>query len=139
MMNNLIKINFENNRPTVLGRDSHEALQVETRYNDWFKRMREYGFSEGIDFYSILSKTSEGGRPSTDHQLTIQMAKELCMLQRTEIGKQCRQYFISIEEKWNSPEATMSRALQFAQAQLEGIRKQNKCLENTIAILKGRI
>ena len=56
MMNNLIKINFENNRPTVLGRDLHEALQVETRYNDWFKRMREYGFSEGIDFYSILSK-----------------------------------------------------------------------------------
>ncbi|CDB24021.1 phage antirepressor protein putative [Clostridium sp. CAG:557] len=139
MMNNLIKINFENNRPTVLGRDLHEALQVETRYNDWFKRMREYGFSEGIDFYSILSKTSEGGRPSTDHQLTIQMAKELCMLQRTEIGKQCRQYFISIEEKWNSPEATMSRALQFAQAQLEGIRKQNKCLENTIAIQTQQI
>lgn len=79
MMNNLIKINFENDRPTVLGRDLHEALQVQTRYNDWFKRMREYGFNEGIDFYSILSKTSEGGRPSTDHQLTIQMAKELCM------------------------------------------------------------
>ena len=58
MMNNLIKINFQNNRPTVLGRDLHEAFQVETRYNDWFKRMREYGFSEGIDFYSILSKTS---------------------------------------------------------------------------------
>ena len=75
MMNNLIKINFENNRPTVLGRDLHEALQVETRYNDWFKRMREYGFIEGRDFYSILSKTSEGGRPSTDNQLTIQMSK----------------------------------------------------------------
>ncbi len=52
MMNNLIKINFENDRPAVLGRDLHEALQVETWYNDWFKRMREYGSSEGIEHCS---------------------------------------------------------------------------------------
>ena len=71
--------------------------------------------------------------------VAAQPRREQSLLQRTEIGKQCRRYFISIEEKWNSPEATMSRALQFAQAQLDGIRKQNKCLESTIAIQTQQI
>lgn len=114
-MNELIKISYENaEHPTVSGRELHKALEVETRYNDWFKRMCEYGFSDNEDFYSILSKTSEGGRPSTDHQLTIPMAKEICMLQRSEKGKQFRQYFIRVEEAWNSPEMIMKRALEIA-------------------------
>jgi phage anti-repressor protein len=113
-MNELIKINYDSERPTVSGRDLHTALEVQTRYNDWFNRMCEYGFAEGTDFYSILSKTPNGGRPSTDHQLTIPMAKELCMLQRTEKGKQFRTYFIQVEEKWNSPEEVMKRARQIS-------------------------
>ena len=115
-MNELIVVNYDENadRPTVMGRDLHKALEVETRYNDWFKRMCEYGFSENEDFYSILSKTHEGGRPSTDHQLTIEMAKEICMIQRTEKGKQCRRYFIEVEKAWNNPEAIMARALKIA-------------------------
>jgi anti-repressor protein len=113
-MSNLIPINYDSDRQTVSGRMLHEFLEVETRYNDWFSRMVEYGFSEGIDFYSILSKTPEGGRPSTDHQLTIEMAKEIAMLQRTEKGKQARQYFIELEKRWNSPEAVMARALKMA-------------------------
>lgn len=117
-MNDLITINYENERPTVSGRELHEALGIETRYNDWFSRMCEYGFSEKEDFYSILSK-SEGGRPSTDHQLTIPMAKELCMLQRNEKGKQFRQYFIKVEELWNTPEMVMKRALEFANKKAE--------------------
>lgn len=122
-MNELININYEDsNRPTVMGRELHAALGVETRYNDWFKRMCEYGFSESEDFYSILSKTSEGGRPSTDHQLTIPMAKEICMLQRTEKGKQFRQYFIKVEESWNSPEMVMKRALDFANAKVKELQ-----------------
>lgn len=57
-MNELIKISYENaEHPTVSGRELHKALEVETRYNDWFKRMCEYGFSDNEDFYSILSKT----------------------------------------------------------------------------------
>ena len=112
-MNELIKVNYDNDRPTVMGRDLHEFLEVETRYNDWFKRMTEYGFTQNIDFYSILSKSS-GGRPGADHAVTIPMAKELCMLQRTEKGKQCRAYFISCEEAWNSPDKIMERALQIA-------------------------
>lgn len=112
-MNDLIAINYNSEQPTVSGRELHEALEVKTAYKDWFPRMCEYGFTEGADFCSNLSE-STGGRPSTDHQLTIPMAKEICMLQRTEKGKQFRRYFIQVEEAWNSPEMVMKRALEIA-------------------------
>ena len=112
-MNELIPIQYENEKPTVSGRELHAALEIETRYNDWFLRMCEFGFQEGKDFCSILSKSS-GGRPGTDHAVTIPMAKEICMLQRTAKGKQCREYFISCEEAWNSPDKIMERALHIA-------------------------
>ena len=122
MTNELIKIDYTNSdRPTVLGRDLHEMLEVETRYNDWFPRMCEYGFEEGKDFYSFLSKNPEGGRPKQEHQLTIAMAKELCMLQRSEKGKQCRQYLIAIEEAWNTPEQVMARALRVADETIKSL------------------
>ena len=112
-MNELIPIQYESEKPTVSGRELHALLKIETRYNDWFPRMCEYGFHEGKDFCPILSKSS-GGRPGTDHAVTIPMAKELCMLQRTAKGKQCREYFIKCEEAWNSPDKIMERALQIA-------------------------
>jgi phage anti-repressor protein len=112
-MKGLISINYDNEKLSVSGRDLHEALKVETRYNDWFSRMCGYGFIAGTDFYSFLSK-SDGGRPSTDHAISIAMAKELCMLQRSEMGRKFRHYFISVEEAWNSPEKIMERALQIA-------------------------
>ncbi len=130
-MNDLIKINYDDReRPTVMGRELHEALEVKTAYKDWFPRMCEYGFTEGEDYCSILSDRSDGlpGKPRTDHQITISMAKELCMLQRTERGKQCRQYFISVEEAWNKPEAVMARALQMANRTLDGIKADNERL-----------
>lgn len=108
-MNELIKINYENaDRPTVMGRDLHEVLEIKTAYKDWFPRMCEYGFIEGEDFCSILSK-STGGRPSTDHQLTIDMAKEICMIQRTDIGRKVRKYFINVENEYKEIKLTNLR------------------------------
>lgn len=123
-MNELINIKTtETGEPTVLGRELHEFLGVTTRYNDWFPRMAEYGFIEGKDFYSFLSKTSEtGGRPSIDHLLTIDMAKEIAMIQRTERGKQARQYFIQVEKDYNSPEKIMARALRIAEKELSTLK-----------------
>lgn len=137
-MNELIKINYDSERPTVSGRELHDALQVKTAYKDWFPRMCEYGFSEGTDFCSFLSE-STGGRPATDHQLTINMAKELCMIQRNEIGKKFRQYFMQVEEKWNSPEAVMARALRFANNQLEKLKSSNQELVEVIAVKDQQI
>lgn len=119
-MNEIIKVNYENDRPTVLARELHEFLEVKTAFKDWFPRMCEYGFSEGIDFSSFLSESS-GGRPAQDAQLTIEMAKEICMLQRNERGKQARQYFIQLEKDWNSPEKVMARALQIADKRIKAL------------------
>jgi len=116
-MHELIPINYEGERPTVSGRELHKILGVETPYKQWFDRMCDYGFSEGKSHCTILCNGDGFGKSAvrTDHALTIQMAKELCMLQRTEMGKKCRQYFITVEEAWNSPEKIMERAWQIAQ------------------------
>ena len=98
-------------------------LEVKTAYKDWFPRMVEYGFAEEIDFCSFLSE-STGGRPSHDHELTIEMAKELCMIQRNEKGKQARQYFVQLEKDWNSPEKVMARALQIADKKIHSLTER---------------
>ncbi len=132
-MDELIRINYESERPTVSGRELHDALQVKTAYKDWFPRMCEYGFVEGTDFSSFLSESS-GGRPAVNHQLSIDMAKQLCMIQCTDIGRKFRQYFIKVEEAWNSPEAVMARALQFANQQLALLTNQNEVLTEKVAV-----
>ena len=122
-MNQIINITMNNDRPTVSARELHEFLEVKTAFKDWFPRMCEYGFMEGTDFCSFLSE-STGGRPAQDAQLTIEMAKELCMIQRTEKGKQARQYFIQLEKDWNSPEKVMARALRMADQKIQELSQQ---------------
>lgn len=122
-MNELIKVDYTTDRPTVSARDLHEFLEVSTEYRHWFPRMCEYGFIEGQNFRSFLTE-SIGGRPAQDAQLTIEMAKEICMLQRNERGKQARQYFIQLEKDWNSPEKVMARALQIADQKLHMLEAQ---------------
>lgn len=124
-MNELIKVVFENDRPTVSARELHEFLQVSTEYRHWFPRMCEYGFTEGQDFRSFLTE-SIGGRPAQDAQLTIDMAKEICMLQRNERGKQARQYFLQLEKDWNSPEKVMARALQIADRKIHALEAERE-------------
>lgn len=79
--------------------DLHTFLNVQTRFNDWVaRRIEQYGFIEGEDFYSFLSK-SEGGRPSTQYHLTLDTAKELAMVENNEQGRQVRRYFIAMERE----------------------------------------
>lgn len=124
-MNDLIKVNYDNDRITLSARELHEFLEVGTHFKDWFPRMCEYGFEEEKDFRSILSK-STGGRPSTDYEITLDMAKEIAMIQRNEKGKQARQYFLEIEKQWNSPEYVMNRALEYSRKQVEQLKLENK-------------
>lgn len=129
-MNELIKVDYSTDRPTVLARDLHEFLEVETPYHKWFPRMCEYGFSEGQDYTILVGQKCPTNNPKnpwttiTDAQLTIDMAKEICMLQRNEKGKQARQYFIQLEKDWNSPEKVMARALQIADQKLHMLAAQ---------------
>jgi len=128
----------------VLGRELHEFLGVTTRYNDWFPRMVEYGFTEGKDFNLLKNEQVrfEGNREVTrellDHLLTIDMAKELAMIQRTERGKQARQYFIQVEKDYNSPEKIMARALRIAEKELSTLRLETKVQAQQIAELQPK-
>nr|DAE40101.1 MAG TPA: KilAC domain protein [Caudoviricetes sp.] len=138
-MNELIKVTYDNDRPAVSARDLHEFLGVGADYRHWFPRMCEYGFTEGQDFNSVKNDRvqMEGDRMVSrtvdDAILTIDMAKELCMLQRNEKGKQARQYFIQLEKDWNSPEKVMARALQIANKKLQVL--EAKAEENRPKVL----
>lgn len=134
-LKSLIPVSYDNpERPTVSGRELHEFLEVGADYRHWFPRMCEYGFTEGEDFnlVKIDRVQNEGGRMVSrtvdDHQLTIPMAKELCMIQRNERGKQARQYFLAVEAQWNSPEAVMRRAVLIPQKQNDQLKAANRQL-----------
>ena len=137
-MTELLRIDVnENQEPVISGRALHSFLEVATPYDKWFPRMVEYGFTDGLDFSTFLSE-STGGRPATDHAIRLDMAKEIAMIQRSEKGKQARQYFIQIEKDYNSPEKIMARALQIAEKELSNLRLENKVQEQQIAELKPK-
>ena len=130
-MNELIKVDFSGDRPAVSARELHEFLEVGTKYADWFPRMCEYGFSEGEDFNLLKNEQvrQEGNRMVSrmvdDAVLSIDMAKEICMIQRNEKGKLARQYFLQMEKAWNSPEKVMARALQIADRKIKELEEEN--------------
>ncbi|HFR3441149.1 TPA: phage antirepressor KilAC domain-containing protein [Streptococcus suis] len=127
-MNEIININLNDNQePVVSGRQLHEALGVNSNYTTWFDRMTEYGFTENED-YVLLSnfgnQTGRGGHNKVDHVIKLDMAKEIAMIQRTDRGKQVRQYFIQIEKDYNSPEKIMARALLLADKKVHQLEAQ---------------
>lgn len=124
-MNELFNVTTNGDKLTLSARDLHNQLQIHTKFNDWFSRMKEYGFDEGTDFYSFLSE-STGGRPATDYQITLDMAKEIAMLQRNEKGKQIRKKLIELEKAWNSPEKVMARALDIAHKTIANLQIENE-------------
>lgn len=138
--NAMIPVSNENGSLMVSARDLHQKLEVQTPYRIWFPRMCEYGFTEGQDFRTKMYETSSstGGRPATDHMISLSMAKELCMLQRTEKGKFFRQYFIKVEEAWNSPEAILSRALQIAGEKVRRLEEATGQLKEQVALMEPK-
>lgn len=126
-MNELINVTLnDNHEPVVSGRQLHEALGVKTEYKKWFSRMTEYGFNENEDFLKVTQKclTSSTGQNTTDHIIKLDMAKEIAMIQRTDKGKEVRQYFIQVEKDFNSPEKIMARALLMADKKVHKLEAQ---------------
>nr|DAL61340.1 MAG TPA_asm: KilAC domain protein [Caudoviricetes sp.] len=132
-MDNLINITYNEDQPTVSARELHEQLHIGTKFTTWFDRMKEYGFTEGNEFFPKMGETSEnGGRPSVDYDITVDMAKQICMIQRTPEGKAVRQYLLDLEKAWNSPDQVMSRALKMADRTINNLKETNaKLLEDT--------
>lgn len=132
-MKELIKITTnENNEQLVSGRELYEFLEVATPYTRWFERMTEYGFAENVDFTVIAKNvhddTAFGGvRKFTDHAMKLDMAKEISMIQRTEKGKQARQYFIQVEKEYKQQlfdTSNLSPELQMFQGIFTAVAKQ---------------
>lgn len=120
---------FENadGKQCVSARELHEKLESNERFSKWWDRFSAYGFEEGSDFTSVPFSTvvNNGARKEIgDYEITIEMAKQICMLQRSDKGREYREYFLNLEKAWNSPEAIMSRALQIANKTLEDAKNQ---------------
>lgn len=144
-MDNKIQVIFNDDKVQVDGRQLHMFLEVKTEYAKWFERMIEYGFEDGKDFNSVkkdevrLEGTRQVKRTLVDHLLTLDMAKELAMLQRTDKGKEARQYFLQVERDWNSPEKVMARALSIAQKTLSETKVKLADANKTIEIQKPKV
>lgn len=142
-MNEIIKINSDNK---VSGRELHRFLEVDSNFTTWFSRMAEYGFVEGEDFIPFLEE-STGGRPSQDYIISIDMAKEICMIQRTEKGKQARQYFIECEKRLKGQKpmsqleilAGATQALLDQQREIDRIKMANEKQEKEMKVLNSRV
>lgn len=127
-MDELIKVDFSGEKPAVSARELHEFLEVGTHFKDWFPRMCEYGFSENEDYTPLIFEHPQNHQPTKDFALSIDMAKEICMIQRNEKGKLARQYFLALEKDWNSPEKVMARALRIADKRIQSLEVEKKAL-----------
>lgn len=118
-MDELIPLTEREGAQAVMGRDLHAFLGLKDRYNDWFPRMVEYGFVAGQDFTELSVKPTGAGRPRQDHIISLDMAKEIAMIQRTEKGKQARQYFIEVEKRSRQAQPVMTGKELMAAALIE--------------------
>ena len=143
-MTELIKITTNSEGvQTVSARELHKGLKVETQFNHWIKRMIEYGFTEERDFWSFLAESS-GGRKSKEYVLTLDMAKEICMIQRTEIGKKIREYFIKCEKELNAfhnPQSVLSERdiAMISQIVSATVSATVKALDNRVSVIEDKV
>lgn len=128
-MNELFNVTTNGDKLTLSARELHKELNVTDRFTRWFERMGEYGFEENIDLTSVKSSTlvnNGATRELQDYQITLDMAKEIAMLQRNEKGKEIRRKLIELEKAWNSPEKVMARALDIAHKTIANLQIENE-------------
>lgn len=139
-MNELIKIETnENLEPIISLRELYNKLEITERYSNWTDRMFKYGFVENVDYTGCKVFNTLANQELQDHAIKLDMAKEICMLQRNEKGKQFRKYFIQVEKDFNSPEKIMARALNIADRTLATLNVKVKQLENKIEEDRPRV
>lgn len=139
-MNVLIPINYDGEQPTVSARALHTGLEISRRFSVWFETNSQ-GFVENEDYTSVLSGTvvnNGAHREIQDYSLSVDMAKHICLMSRTEKGKQIRQYFIDLEKAWNTPEQIMARALKVADKRIELLKQDNVVLAQDVERMRPK-
>lgn len=128
-MTEIIKVKTKEDMQVVSARDLHEILGVKTRFSQWAKQNFKH-FRENIDFSSVVTTTQQnqygGTKELQDYALTIEMAKHIAMMSGTDKGYKIRDYFIKVEQAWNSPEMVMKRALEIANKKVEQLKIENQ-------------
>lgn len=130
-------INYDGDEPTVSARELHKSLEISKRFSAWFETNSQ-GFVENEDYTSVLTGTevqNNGGvqiRELQDYSLTVDMAKHICLMSRTEKGKECRQYLIDLEKAWNTPEQVFARALKMADQTIAKLKDSVKSLSTEV-------
>lgn len=140
MTTTLIPINYDGEQPTVSARALHTGLGIRSNFTTWFDRMCEYGFTE-VDYkkcFPNLESGCNGGQNRVDYLISVDMAKQICMLQRSPEGKQIRQYFIDLEKAWNTPEQIMARALKVADKRIELLKQDNAVLAQDVERMRPK-
>lgn len=139
-MNELIKIETnENLEPIISLRELYNKLEITERYSNWTDRMFKYGFTENVDYTGCKVFNTLANQELQDHAIKLDMAKEICMLQRNEKGKQFRKYFIQVEKDFNSPEKIMARAVLIANKKVSTLTIEVKELKNKIEEDRPRV
>lgn len=107
-MQELIKTTVDDQgKIAVSGRELYKFLEVTERYSNWFERMKQYGFVENVDYVGCKVFNALANQELQDHTLTLDMAKEISMIQRNDKGKQARQYFIQVEKQYKQDQLDM--------------------------------
>lgn len=138
MENKMVAIQVnEQGEQLVSARELHEFLEVVSKFNDWFKRMCDYGFIENKDYIMVTRKkvTNNPKNPVAefnDYLMKISMAKEISMLQRNDKGKEAREYFIKCEEAWNSDDIILARAVKIQNKKILDYKEYIQKLENKV-------
>jgi phage anti-repressor protein len=141
-MDELIKVNDNGERLTTSARDLWEGLdRPYEKFTKWFDAYKTYGFTDGEDYRAMCIKfhTAQGNETTaTDYEITIDMAKQLAMLQKTEKGRLYRQYFLELEKRWNSPEHILNRALEISRKRILSLQEDLDFANKTKAYISDK-
>ncbi|CAM3140359.1 anti-repressor protein [Lactobacillus bombicola] len=139
-MQELIKVQVKDDRQLISARDLYKGLEIKTRFSLWVSQNFK-DFEEDVDFTSVFIDTvvnNGAKRELQDYALTIDMAKQLCLLSRTEKGKQYRKYLIQVEQQWNNPAEVIRRGYALAQEQAKKLTLENANLAIENRLMKPK-